>query len=109
MGIEWEIMMRPLTIALIFTFVAGGCTGRVHVVDLTGEPIQGASVAPVSLSLSGAAKLTDAHGDAEVPLNISSVAETKWVNVSQKGFESQQVDIPKKWPLRIVLQPTTQP
>jgi hypothetical protein len=95
--------MRPLLIAIVALILAG-CSGRVQVVDPAGKPVQGAQVAPVTLSMNGAAAATDAKGEAEIPLSIGGQS-TKWVNVSKAGFQSQQIAIPANWPLKVVLKP----
>jgi len=99
--------MRLLALIFVSLFVAGCGSGRVQVVDPNGAPIQGVQVAPVSLSMNGSPETTNARGEASVPLNIGQ--DTKWVSVSKSGFNSQQVDLPTKWPLKIVLQPATRP
>ena len=99
--------MQPLILAILTLFIAGCSGGQVQVVDPSGTPIQGAQVAPVSLSINGEAHPTNAKGEASVPLNIGQ--DTKWITVSKTGFTPQQVDVPAKWPLKVVLQPTARP
>jgi hypothetical protein len=99
--------MRLLALVILTLFVAGCSGGKVYIVDPSGAPIQDAQVAPVSPSLNGEAKTTNAKGEASVPLNIGQ--DTKWISVSKAGFATQQVDVPTKWPLKVVLQPTTRP
>lgn len=67
--------MRLLTISIVCIALLG-CEERVQVVDPHGVPIEGAQVAPVTLSMNGPAVFTDAHGEASVPLRIG-VQETK--------------------------------
>ncbi len=99
--------MRLLAIAIL-ALTAVGCTGRVQVVDPAGKPVQGAQVTPVTASMNGNPKTTDTNGEASVPLSMGG-QETKWVNVSKPGSQSQQVSVPAKWPLKVVLSPTIQP
>jgi predicted component of type VI protein secretion system len=99
--------MQLLTIAIL-SLMLTGCSERVQVVDAAGKPVQGAQVAPVTLSMNGAPAVTDARGEASVPLRIG-VQETKWVNISKPGFETIQVDVPAEWPLKVVLQPAKGP
>ena len=99
--------MRLPALAILTLFVVGCSSGKVQVVDPSGAPIQGAQVAPVSQSINGEAKTTNAKGEASIPLNIGQ--DTKWITVSKPGFTPQQVDVPAKWPLKVVLQPTTRP
>jgi hypothetical protein len=97
--------MRLVSLIVVTVFFAGCASGRVQVVDPDGRPVQGAKVVPVSLSTNGAAATTDAKGRASVPLIIGQA--TKWVSISRAGFTSRQVDVPAKWPLKVVLQPVT--
>ena|SRR5947209_11549929 len=98
------LVMRLLTV--VFVLFVGAC-GRVEVVDQQGAPIQGAQVAPVSPSITGTAVTTNSKGEASVPLFIGQA--TAWIDVSKAGFTSQQVPVPTKWPLRVVLQPAPPP
>ena len=100
--------MRLLLTALIGLTLLGGCRERVQVVDPAGRPVEGARVAPVTLSMNGAAEMTDARGEATVLLKIG-LQDTKWVNVSKQGFEPQQVNVPAQWPLKVVMRPANQP
>jgi len=90
--------------SIILGLALAGCAERVQVVDPVGKPVQGAQVAPVSLSMNGAAETTDAKGEASVALSVGG-QETKWVSVSKAGFVSQQVGVTGTWPLKVVLQP----
>jgi hypothetical protein len=99
--------MRLLIVVIVSLCVVGCGNGRVRVVDPQNVPIRGARVAPVSLSISGGPKTTNARGEASIPLNIGQ--DTKWIDVSKPGFQSVQVDIPSKWPLTVILQRATQP
>jgi hypothetical protein len=92
-----------LIVTTLFALTFAGCDGRVQVVDSAGKPVQGAQVAPVTLSMNGPAETSDAKGEASVPLRISG-QETKWVSVSKAGFKPEQVGVPAKWPLKVVLQ-----
>ncbi len=85
-----------------------GCAKQevVKVTDATGQPIAGANVEAVSPSMNAGPNVTDANGEAPLPSNVQG---TKWVAVSKTGFERTQVDIPKQWPLRVTLKPTTRP
>jgi hypothetical protein len=82
--------------------------GSVFVVDAAGRPVEGAEVHPVSLSVDGRRVMTNARGEASVPLRVS-LQQTKWVAVSKTGYERQHVDVPESWPLKIVLQPEERP
>ena len=85
-----------------------GCEKRevVKVTDPAGNPIAGANVEAVSPSMNAGPSVTDANGEAPLPANAQ---DAKWVAVSKPGFERTQVDVPKKWPLRVRLKPTTPP
>jgi hypothetical protein len=96
--------MRVFLTAVLLLTIAG-CEGRVQVFDPAGKPVAGAQVAPVSLSMNGAATPTDDRGEASVSLRVGG-QDTKWVAVSKQGFEPQQVPVPAKWPLKVILQPT---
>jgi hypothetical protein len=98
--------------------------GTVQVVDVSGKPIAGASVEPVSAGFNGPPILTNAKGEATVPLHVI-VQETWWVRVSKFGYAKESVDVqgkkhivlqedgspaeevyePVKWPLRVTLRP----
>jgi hypothetical protein len=100
--------MRLITFAIFALFVAGCGSGLVQVVDAQGTPLSGVQVTPTSLSMFGATSTTNANGEASVPLHVGG-QDTKWINVSKAGLQSQQVNMPTRWPLKIVLQPATQP
>jgi hypothetical protein len=63
-----------------------GCTRLVTVVDLTGKPISGASVAPVSIGHPIA--VTDDHGVSSGPLYVGG-RDSQWVYVTKDGYEPQ--------------------
>jgi hypothetical protein len=102
------IVMRILTLVLVALAAIGCVKGRVQVVEPGGRPIQGADVVAVSASMNGDVVTTDAKGEAEIPLSLGA-QQTKWVNVSKPGFESRQVELPAKWPLKVPLQPAPRP
>ncbi len=101
--------MRPLHLFILFAiFLAAGCVDRrvVQVVDAAGKPVAGAMVEAVSLSMNTGPNTTDATGEAELPSNVQGA---RWIAVSKAGFERACVDVPKQWPLRVTLKPTTRP
>jgi hypothetical protein len=99
-------VMRLLTI--ILGLFVGACSGRVLVVDMAGNPIEGAQLTPQTLSMGGAAVSTNHRGEASVPLRIWP-QDTRWVNVSKQGFQWQQVKVPAKWPLKVILKQAKKP
>ena len=100
--------MRILILVLVALAAIGCGKGRVQVVGPGGRPIQGADVVASSLSMTGDVVTTDAKGEAEIPLSFGP-QQTKWVNVSKPGFESEHVEVPAKWPLKVTLQPAPRP
>lgn len=69
--------------------------------------IEGADVTPVAPSVTGNAVKTNAEGLANVPLRIGQ--KTAWIVVSKEGYIGQDVPVPQKWPLKIVLKPIPRP
>jgi hypothetical protein len=102
-----RLLLSTIAAIMVAITIAGCARGQVQVVDLTGKPIQDAQVAPVSLSMNGKPMATDDSGEASVPLNIGQ--DIKWVDVSKPGFAPTQVQVPPQWPMKVVLQPATQP
>jgi hypothetical protein len=97
--------MRSLgSLFLLLALTSFGCSPKVVVTDTAGKPVQGAAVTLVSPSMNSAATLTDANGEAPVPLS-NSVQEIKWVSIKKAGYDPVQVDVPAQWPLRVTLAP----
>lgn len=106
---ERSCVMRLLRLPIMFAAVmAVGCASRetVRVVNGSGQPIVGANVEAVSPSMNAGPNVTDANGEAPLPSNVQGA---RWVAVSKPGFERTQVDVPKQWPLRVVLRPVILP
>jgi hypothetical protein len=102
--------MRYLAaLCLTIIVMAAGCSqnssGKVIVIDHAGNPIQGAAVSAVSLSINGAASPTDSRGVAIVPLNLG-LQQTVWVDVAKAGYDPVQCAAPAQWPLRVRMAPT---
>jgi len=97
--------MRYLLVCLaLLTLIGCTQTGEVRVVDDQGAPVPDARVEPVSLSMNGAHVKTDGQGHARVPLAVSGVQETVWVQVNEPSYAMQQLPVPARWPLIVVLQ-----
>lgn len=96
--------MHKLILLLVACVCLVGCSSReaVQVIDPSGQPIAGANVVAVSLSMNAGPIATDAQGKAELPANVQG---TRWIEVSKNGFETTRVDVPKAWPARITLKP----
>jgi len=75
----------------------------VQVFDMSGKPIQGAAVVPISLSINYNHVTTDAAGECVIPNTIQRV---KWIMVTKHGYkDSPQIDYNQPKPIRVVLQP----
>jgi hypothetical protein len=101
--------MRLLHLLIIWAILMSlGCSKRetVKVTDPAGNPVAGANVEAVSPSTNTGPSVTDANGEALLPTNAQGA---KWVAVSKPGFKRTQVGVPKQWPLRVTLEPTTRP
>jgi hypothetical protein len=57
------------------------------------------------MSTEGAPAFTAADGTAKVE---TDVVGAQWIAVSKPGYEREQVGMPAKWPLRVVLKKETQ-
>jgi hypothetical protein len=104
-------MKRLIATAFSLLIACAGCgTHAVIVTDAAGNPIAGADVSPVGLSVNGAAVKTDAKGEASVPDNAGG-QDAKWINVSKAGYAPVQIDVSAAWPQRVTLTtgPATQP
>src|SRR5690349_21153766 len=95
------------TVFRIFTlcalFALGGCGAKqksVHVVDDLGKPVSGARVCVQSGSIEGTPTLTDDDGSAGVDVDVPNARS---INISKEGYYSQQVSIPSKWPITVIL------
>jgi beta-lactamase regulating signal transducer with metallopeptidase domain len=108
---ERNTMTRMNLVAVAALFAVGlgvvllacsvqGEDGIIVVTDESGKAIEGADVYAVSLSMNAGPAKTDTNGKATLPANIQG---TKWVDVSKAGFESTQIDVPQKWPLKVIL------
>src|SRR5262249_16861780 len=98
-----RLLRLPIVLAILISL---GCSPRemVKVTDPAGSPVAGAEVEAIPPSTNTGPQVTDAKGEALIPSK-----GTKWVAVSKPGFERTQVDVPKRWPLRVTLKPTTRP
>ncbi len=86
---------------LLFALVA--CAKpNVIVVDSKGNPIKGASVEPITLSMNLASKLTDKDGKVEI--TKGAIQKTEWISVTKAGYVSSdhtKFDQPK--PIKVIL------
>jgi hypothetical protein len=96
-----------IPVAIACAASAAGCAGRVEIVSMSGEPIAGARVVPVTPSMNGSPALTDAGGKASVPRFIGGQG-VAWIDVSKAGFEHQHVAVGSRWPVHVVLAPAVQ-
>ncbi len=85
------------------SLLTGGCANLVIVTDPEGDPVPGAKVYGISLSITAGPNATDSRGRAEVP---DTIQRAQWVTVAKPGFATAHVDAPDEWPLRVVLQPS---
>jgi hypothetical protein len=69
--------------------------------DVQGNPIPGALIYSVSLSMDIGPAKTNARREARVPSHIQG---THWVDVSKNGYRSVRVEVPCSWPLMITLE-----
>ena len=83
-----------------------GCSGLVQVVDPAGQPVVGAEVLAVSLSMTAGPNITDGQGEAFLPGNLQNV---KWVQVSKPWYRTVQVEVTETWPLHVMLEPKPTP
>jgi hypothetical protein len=96
-------MRKPLSAAFSLLFGCIGCaTHTVVVTDAAGNPVAGADVIPVGLSINGAPVKTDAKGEASIPESAGG-QDAKWINVSKSGYAPVQAGVPAAWPLRVML------
>ena len=75
---------------------------NVIVVDSKGNPIKGASVEPITLSMNLASKLTDEDGKVEI--TKGAIQKTEWISVTKAGYASSghiKFDQPK--PIKVIL------
>ena len=75
---------------------------NVIVVDSKGNPIKGASVEPITLSMNLPAKLTDKDGKIEI--TKGAIQKTEWISVTKAGYVSSghiKFDQPK--PIKVTL------
>ncbi len=95
--------MKSALISSLACLLSLGCSSDVRVVDQNGNPVEGAVVEPVSLSMNGPEILTDADGAVSLPLTVQ---EWKWVHVSKGGYRRvSDVMLGGSRPVRVVLRP----
>jgi len=91
-------------VSLIAITALIGCAElrTVRVVDPSGQPIAGAKVVAVSLSINSSPHVTDKNGETSLPDNIQ---EVKWMQVSMPGFQTLHTEKPSSWPSSVTLHP----
>ena len=73
----------------------------VLILDEAGDPIEGASVTPISLSINYIPQKTDEKGQVTIPSRLQKV---KWITVDKIGYEpSGYIDFSGKKPLKVLL------
>jgi hypothetical protein len=98
-----DITFTRFVVLLSIIFLLIGCD-KVRVIDNNGNPIVGAEVCAVGLTLSNGPNITDHNGFANIP---TCIQEIKWISVNCKGYGSAYINVPKKYPLTISLNKTS--
>ena len=80
-------------------FVCFGCSDKVLVRDIRGNPIEDAEIVAVSLSMDAGAEYTNRKGIGKISYNIQG---TKWVRINKEGYQSVWIDYKKPWPRKPV-------
>jgi hypothetical protein len=96
--------MRLISWTVLMVSALLGCASPhiFHVTDIAGDPLPGAGVTSVSLSMAAGPNFTDAMGNAALPSNVQG---GRWIEVSKSGFQPVCLDVPATWPIRITLRP----
>ena len=75
---------------------------NVIVVDSQGNPIKGASVEPITLSMNLASKLTD--NDGKVEITKGAIQKTEWISVTKTGYASSgHIKFNQPKPIKVIL------
>ena len=86
---------------LLFALVAFA-KPNVIVVDSKGNPIKGASVEPITLSMNLASKLTDKDGKVEI--TKGAIQKTEWISVTKTGYvNSGHIKFDQPKPIKVIL------
>ncbi len=88
---------------IFILFLLCGCGNKVQIIDVSGLPIKGAKVTPVSLSAGGTPAITDSSGFATLSSSSFSVQDIKWIQVDCIGYPMVQIPAPAKYPIVITL------
>ena len=88
---------------LFFLFTLVACAKpNVIVVDAKGNPVKGASVEPITLSMNLAPKLTDKDG--KVQITKGAIQKTEWISVTKSGYvHSGHINFNQPKPIKVVL------
>ena len=101
--------IKYAALSLLIVAIAGGAafyvalrsTAEVIVVDEFGNPIFGAEVVPVSLSINYTPVFTDHDGSTRLPWVLQSI---KWISVKKAGFQQYaSVDIEQRHRIVVIL------
>ena len=76
-----------------------GCSEKVFVKDIHGNPIANAEIVSASLSMNEKAELTNQKGIGKISHNIQGI---KWITISKEGYEPVTIDYEEPWPKKPV-------
>ena len=98
------ILLVSVFTIMIAWFVYCNFCEVVYVIDEAGNPIEGARVGAVSLSMNSGYNITSSRGRTTVPKEFYiRVQGLEWIEVKKAGYEYIQVKAPEEWPLTITL------
>ena len=89
-----------------FAFLGVSCGGgpNVQVVDTSGNPIQEATIVPMTRSYNKPASQTDTRGEARIYQDFPKI---EWLTVTKRGYHSAHVSFDQPKPMTVTLRPAT--
>ena len=91
-------------IGLAFLSVSCGGGPNVLVVDPSGNPLEEATIVPLTRAYSKPATQTNSQGGAKVYQDFPPI---EWLTVTKRGYQSAHVSFDQPKPMTVTLKPAT--
>ena len=89
-------------IGLAFLGVSCGGGPNIQVVDTLGNPIEEATIVPMTRSYTKPASQTDARGEVQVYQDFPRI---EWLTVTKRGYQPAHVSFDQPKPMKVTLRP----
>jgi len=87
---------------LAFLGVSCGGGPNVFVVDPAGNPLEEATIVPLTRAYNKPASQTDSRGQAKIYQDFPKI---EWLNVTKRGYQSAHVSFDQPKPMTVTLKP----